>query len=1797
MEWKNFSFVLFFLTFTCVFAKAQQATDYQIRLKSGSFTPVRNISANSNRGNSLRSLDPGRKSFVIIQFDEIPTREEKQQLKNEGIELLEYIPNYAYTAIITGDGGINALARTKGRSIIELTPEQKMQPGLASGRIPAHAIKVPGFADVWISYPGSYSFEEVRDSLVARNLLLISDQYRSHQILSVRIPASALRELAAQPFIQYIQAIPSADKPFNNKSTASGRANVLSSSLPGGRNLTGKGVVVGIGDDANPLQHIDFDGRMINRNPLEAGVHGVHVMATLGGAGIMNERFSGFATQATMISQSFSNILAYSPQYVQDFGMVITNNSYGGDVNTCETFGVYDLYSYILDQQTIQMPSLQHVFAAGNSGLAQCSPYPAGFANVLSGYQTAKNVISVGYTQETGVISNGSSRGPVRDGRIKPEIVAPGNGVMSAIPVNLYGNGTGSSMSSPAVAGGMALLYERYRQLHGNETPKNGLMKALLLNGATDKGNDGPDYKYGFGWLNLLRPVKMLESGSYRQDFVGHQETKETVISVPSNTAQLKVMLYWNDPAAPLLSDHNLVHDLDLKVINALTSATTLPRLLDPTPSKVNDVALTGADHINNVEQVVIDSPVEGNYKISVKGHMVAQKPSQDYFIVYDVTPNSLSLTYPIGGEHLRDGDAIYINWDAYGNVSSTFTVQYSVNGGAWTTIGNNLLAGTRQLAWTIPAGTVSDNARIKVIQNSTGEESTSEAFTILGVPTVTLSSLQCEGYISLDWTAVTGATDYEVMVLKGHEMISAGVTNATNYILAGMLKDSTYYLSVRARLNGHPGRKAVSISRRPDSGTCQGSISDHDFKIESILTPSGSGRIGTSSQLGNTVFVKIRIKNLDDTDLNEPIDVGYQLNGVSIPIETITPFIEKGKTYDHTFPIAANLSAAGDYTFKIYIHNSADYVQANDTLVKTFRQLPNAPLSLPFADNMENLPIQAVVAGQTGLLGGDRYDFSPGTDAGRVRTFVNSGIAFSGQKALTLDANRYYSLGNTNYLDGTFNLSAYDVEEADVRLNFRYKNHGQKTNVNNKVWIRGKDTDTWIEAYDLFSNQNSSEAGYKMTTGIELSNLLSAHNKNFTSSFQIRLGQWGKMITADPFNGAGYTFDDIEIYTVVDDIQMIGLVKPGAESCGLGNQEAVTIRIRNSSAKDISQIPVVYRLANGTIVEETIASIAKRTTIDYTFAVKADLSAFGTHKVKVWAALATDGYHDNDTLTLELFNAPVIASFPYIQDFENGDGFWFAKGTNSSWQYGKPVSAVINTAASGNNVWKTNLAGVHNDRELSYLYSPCFSVGGLANPTLSFSVALDFEVCDPTPCDYVYMEYSGDGGPWTRLGGEGQGTNWYNKTYSGSGAWSVQGYTRWHVATVPLPTGFASLKVRFVMVSDAFTHREGIALDDIHIYDQSGDIYDGATMAAPVSQPVAGSNGWIHFQQNGQLVASINPSGQNLGDTQVQAYIHPSSIRNVNNQYYLNRNFTIKPANAFLGDSVAVRLYFLDVESEALINATGCAGCDKPSNAFELGISKYRHNDRSKEDGSIGNSTEGSWSFHPASQIPMVPYDKGYYLEMRVKNFSEFWIAKGFVGNTNALPVELASFSAKKQSGNENQNDVLLEWTTASEKDFDHFDIEVAVGNEAYRQGRFASLARVAGNGNLAQSEHYHFVDEEPRKRGVRYYRLKMVDRDGSYVYSRVRPVVFDEKLEWTIFPNPSKGLFFVNYQADAGTEVTVKVYGLNGQLFAKSQFAATGFLQNSQIDLSGPEYGLGLYVVEIGGGREKRVFQVLKD
>src|SRR5690242_18406334 len=138
---------------------------YRLQLLNSSFVPEKNIAADKLSLLNKKASRVNGKSFTVIQFENIPTTQERELLKQKGIELLDYIPNNAYTAIIKDSLSLNLLKTVKARAVVDISPEQKMLPDMAKGIFPPHAIKIPGTVDLYITYPKSFSYEMVSEEL------------------------------------------------------------------------------------------------------------------------------------------------------------------------------------------------------------------------------------------------------------------------------------------------------------------------------------------------------------------------------------------------------------------------------------------------------------------------------------------------------------------------------------------------------------------------------------------------------------------------------------------------------------------------------------------------------------------------------------------------------------------------------------------------------------------------------------------------------------------------------------------------------------------------------------------------------------------------------------------------------------------------------------------------------------------------------------------------------------------------------------------------------------------------------------------------------------------------------------------------------------------------------------------------------------------------------------------------------------------------------------------------------------------------------------------------------------------------------------------------------------------------------------------------------------------------------------------------------------------------------------------------------------------------------------------------
>ena len=1759
-----FTFFFYFFSLPLI---AQQ-NEPAVRFANGNFTTGSNIKKQQFKKENIQAGFFGDQYFVLIQFDNLPGKQVKENLAKAGIALQEYLPGNTYMAGIK-DSFDFAGARQWGITSINVMPAvYKINERLINYKPSDNKLDIMLFA---VSYFSTLKKTIVENELQKAGAILVSTKYTASNIIFIEANKQLINVIAAWPFISSITLQTIHDKPLNYNSRAvHGVANL---NALNGKNLNGKGVAIGVGDNADISTHIDFSGRVISRTPWIPADHGTHVSGTAAGAGIINVKYKGMAPKATIISQFFSDIITSAPTYVTDNNMVLSNNSYYSAEVNCAGEGAYDVLSNYIDQQEKQYKQLLHIIAAGNDGALSCAAFPASFGTIKSGWQSAKNVLTVGAMNARDYsIANFSSRGPVNDGRIKPEITANGWAVASTKTNNTYGADYGTSMAAPAVTGALSLLYERYRQLHGGSNPSAALMKTLVCNTAEDLGNPGPDYTFGFGMLEAAAAVDALEQNRYSINTIINGGTASQTIAIPANTKRLKVMLYWADIAASTNAATALVNDLDLTVS---TPAAILhyPLVLNGAPNAVNNIAVEGIDHINNIEQVVIENPTTGNYTINVAGFAVPFGP-QEYVLSYEMVPNEVKLQYPSGGETLVPGELENIRWLAYGNESNTFTIDYSDNNGAsWITINNNIAATSRLYAWTVPAGLTS-NGLIRVSRNSTALTGQSSFnFGILGQPVVTATNI-CEGAVQLNWTAVSGATSFDVLELTGDSMKVIGNTTSTSFVLKGMDKNVTAWLGVAAKNGAFSGRRSLSVKVFPNSGACTLSTFNNDIKVDSILTPN-TARQHFATAGNATAPVKILIKNLGTVAVTGPFDVSYSYDGTTVT-ETVNTLIAPGDTYTYTFTGSYPVIAGGyKYDFKAWVSLPADGNHENDTAYKTVKSINNDPITvMPVIEGFESMDNADFIKPAMAISENKYLDFSASTTRGRARTFVNTGFSRTGNRSLTLDQSPYSILNNVDSLTLNYNLIGYAADQ--MRFDFYYFNHGQPNNAGNKIWIRGSENDAWLEAYDLFINQAGLGRWKHGLININeaLNNALPA--QNITETFQIKIGQEGNTSSNDvaPLTDIddGYTFDDLEVNQVFNDLELKKINSPDKTGCGLSAGNAVSVTIKNYNNTSLNNVSVSYQVNGGAIVTETIPAIKANQSLDYTFNKTADLSAYIDYSINAWIHYAGDSYGTNDSiLNFTFHNSPVISTYPYLQGFENSDGDFYTKGTNTSWQWGTPAKTIISKAANGNKVWVTNLTGNYNNDETSYLFSPCFDLSGLKKPILSFSHIFQVE----QDYDYTWVEYSTDGIVWKKLGDTINGIHWYDNVLNN---WSVSN-TKWHVASIDLPVTGTNMRFRFVLSSDAGVTMEGVGIDDISVHEKS--IIPAASPVATISVPSVAGNKWVGFNSGNQsagpwyTMAEINPNGQDLGKVDITLYPNPTTtVRNSNNQYYLDRNYVIHPSNPPTGN-IGVRLYFTDAEADSLIKANGCLSCSKPKDAYELGVTKYSGL-MAEENGILEDDINGFMQYITPANTTIIPHGNGYYAEFTVNSFSEFWFNNGGVTNTQPLPINLFAFEATKQSGN-----ALLSWKTEHEINVAKFEIERSEDSR-----NFNAVSTMITNGS-AGAGNYDFTDSTPLT-GINYYRIKIVQRDGKYTYSRIRKLDFSNRGDdILIYPNPVTGqTVFISASANCSSGL---LYDGAGKLI--KSFALQG--TSNSISIKGISKGIYmLKVISVNSSHTQKIF-----
>jgi hypothetical protein len=674
-----------------------------ITINGVSLDPLAQAPALAAQG--LVADDASKSDYILIQTKQPLDAAQKAQLDGLGAKVLEYVPQSTYVAYYKPSdlSAIRALPFVAWANVymqgFKVAPSLRPAPVpaganlLALAATPAHSIaQNPRTVDVVLH--DNVAPDSVRDQIARAAHLDPKDLTMSRHKARVVVQPRFLPALAAIDGVRHIEEV-QPKKLMNDVARGILRADPS----PNGAPLQGEGQIVAVADTgfdkgSTANVHPAFQGRVVKLYPLgrtranDPNGHGTHVAGSVLGDGnspALGGPVQGTAPRARLIVQSLLDPRGdlggipddlhdlFLPPYQNDGARVHTNS--WGDRNGD---GSYSSQSGELDDFVWNNRDCVVCFAAGNDGADRQGTGRVA-ARSVGAPATAKNCITVGASENNRpafalrygqgwptdfpaepirsdrVADNPdgmaafSGRGSTTDGRIKPDVVAPGTAILSTLSRDVASPSTdwgvsadplyffdgGTSMATPLVAGCVAVVREHLAKNHNLANPSAALVKALLINGAfpipgqytPSETGPAPNNADGFGRVDLratVGPYQANESVTFKDEATAldtGQEERLTVTVAPP-VASLKVTLVWTDPAGEALQN-----DLDL-----IVRAGGLERHGNVDPSS------QAFDRINNVEQVVWDGVPPGPAEIVVRAFRVTRFP-QPYALVLRLAP------------------------------------------------------------------------------------------------------------------------------------------------------------------------------------------------------------------------------------------------------------------------------------------------------------------------------------------------------------------------------------------------------------------------------------------------------------------------------------------------------------------------------------------------------------------------------------------------------------------------------------------------------------------------------------------------------------------------------------------------------------------------------------------------------------------------------------------------------------------------------------------------------------------------------------------------------------------------------------------------------------------------------------------------------------------------------------------------------------------------------------------------------------------------------------------------------
>ncbi|TDE11639.1 M4 family metallopeptidase [Dyadobacter psychrotolerans] len=623
-----------------------------------------------------------------------------------------------------------------------------------------------------------------------------------------------------------------------------------------------------------------------------------------------------------------------------------------------------------------------------------------------------------------------------------------------------------------------------------------------------------------------------------------------------------------------------------------------------------------------------------------------------------------------------------------------------------------------------------------------------------------------------------------------------------------------------------------------------------------------------------------------------------------------------------------------------------------------------------------------------------------------------------------------------------------------------------------------------------------------------------------------------------------GWYLDDIRVYScATPSVQFVTtsttvnegeatIESPAPNSCLKYVEKTVVVKINKAPSQPVT---ITFNLSEGTAKQGATA--------DYNLSPSSFVLHAGNLSQEIKVRIYDDAYvEESETFTLtyslnsssggdayaELFNqshtftitdndkVPTIVGMTLVsEDFEQGmPAGWNVVGGGtypSAWSVALLPSVSLDPAKPKLLFINSDAAGmVTLDRVVE---SAPFNTVGMSNINLSF---LEYFYVWPSSFAEQGLVDVWDGTAWRNVLTQNQATGT-------SGSWTSPAQR-----SISIPAAYANplMKIRFRYIAN-YDYWWGI--DNVKITAESPKQIQTTVSLIPDDQYL-GPNSTVHFYDpaSGNLMARINNfSNHDYGCTTVAVDREGVDATNwQGNSLITNKTFKVTPAYNDPAGSYEITLYY------------------RSSELPNFNVSKIK---------SMGKSSSGIMSATAAN----LNYSKIQVSEALTAGlaftstfntgFSGFGLSN--VTPPEALPVRLIAFEGRNTAeGN------MLAWSTSEEVRHDRFEIERSADSK-----HFTEVGRISGYGNSNELHSYQYLDSKPAG-GITYYRLKQIDTDGTFAYSKIISVDGGILEKVIFYPNPVQSLLSIELPDKTLKEVDLKIVNSAGQEILRKENVKTG-------------------------------------